>query len=151
MGAGDGRVEHGKDLDRLAQRRAQQLGDVGDGGVDVDMARMQRLAARKGEQVLDQLAAAFRGLVDQFCRLLQGGAIRQPRHQRLGGAGDDGQHVVEVVGDAAGELADGVELLRLMQLALGFAGGGDVVIDQRRAADRARGVAQWPARDDEMT
>ena len=41
------------------------------------------------------------------------------------------------MGDAAGELADGVELLRLLQLALGFARSGDVVIDQRRAADRA--------------
>ena len=71
-------------------------------------------------------------------------------HQRLGGAGDDGEHVVEVMRDAAGELSDRVELLRLLQLALGFARGGDVVVDQRRAADRARGVAQRAAGDHEM-
>ena len=70
--------------------------------------------------------------------------------QRLGGAGDDRQHVVEVVRDAAGELADRVELLRLLQLALGFAGRGDVVIDQRRAGDRACRVAQRPAADHQM-
>ena len=137
MGAADGRVQHGHDLDLLAERRAQQFCDVGDGGVDVDIARMQRLAPRKGEQMLDQFAAAFGRLVDQFRRLLQGRAILQSRHQRLGRAGDDGQHVVEVVGHAAGEFTDGVQPLRLMQLALGFPRGGDVVIDQRGPADCA--------------
>ena len=78
------------------------------------------------------------------------GRSLQARDQRFGGAGDHGEHVVEVVGDAAGQLADGVELLRLQQLALGVAGAGDVVIDQRRAADGARRVTQRPAADDEM-
>ena len=54
------------------------------------------------------------------------------------------------MGDAAGELADGVELLRLLQLALGVAPGGNVVIDQRRAADGAGCVAQRTAGDHEM-
>ena len=100
--------------------------------------------------MLDQFAAAFRGLVDQLGGLLQRRPVGKPGHQRLGGAGDDGQHVVEVVRDAAGELADGIELLRLLQLALGFAGRGDVVIDQRRAVDGARCVTQRPAADHEM-
>ena len=74
----------------------------------------------------------------------------KPRDQRFGGAGDHRQHVVEVVRDAAGELADGVEFLRLQQLVFGFARGGGVVIDQRRAADGARAIAQRPAADHEM-
>ena len=123
------------DLDLLAERRAQQFGDVEHGAVDVDIARLQRLPAGEGQQMLDQFAAAFRGLVDQLGGLLQRRPVGKPGHQRLGGAGDDGQHVVEVVRDAAGELADRIELLRLLQLALGFAGRGDVVIDQRRAVD----------------
>ena len=47
--------------------------------------------------------------------------VLEARDQRFGGAGDHGQHVVEVVRDAAGELADGVQFLRLQQLVLGFA------------------------------
>ena len=58
-------VQHGLDLDLLAERRAQQFRDVGDRGVDVDIARLQRLPACEGEQMLDQLGAAFGGIVDQ--------------------------------------------------------------------------------------
>ena len=44
------------------------------------------------------------------------GAPRQVRPpEQVGGGADDGQQVVEVVGDAAGELADGLHLLRLPQ------------------------------------
>ena len=138
------------DLDLLAERRPKQFCDVEHGGIDVDIARLQRLAAGKGEQMLDQLAAAFRRLIDQFGRLLQLRLMRKARDQRFGGAGDHRQHVVEVVRDAAGELADGVEFLRLLQLVLGFARGGGVVIDQRGAADGARAIAQRPAADHEM-
>ena len=65
MAGRDVGIEHGLDLDLLAQRRPQQLGDIGDGGVDVDIARLQRLAPREGEQMLDQFAAALGRLVDQ--------------------------------------------------------------------------------------
>ena len=64
-------LEDRVDLDLLAERRPKQFCDVEHGGVDVDIARLQRLAAGEGEQMLDQLAAAFRRLVDQFGRLLQ--------------------------------------------------------------------------------
>ena len=111
---------------------------------------MQRLPPGKSEQMLDQFGAALRRLVDQGRGLLQRRLVGKSRHQRFGGAGDDGEHVVEIMGDAAGEFSDRVELLRLLQLALGFARGRDVVIDQRRAADRARGVAQRAAADHEM-
>ena len=46
--------------------------------------------------------------------------------QELGAAQDDGQQVVEVVGDAARQLADGVHLLRLPELLLERAPLGDV-------------------------
>ena len=138
------------DLDLLAERRPQQFGDVEHGAVDVDIARLQRLPAGEGEQMLDQLAAALRRLVDHLGGFLQRRPVLQARDQRFRGAGDHGQHVVEVVRDAAGQLADGVELLRLLQLALGLAPLRNVVIDQRRTADRAVGVAQRPAADDEI-
>jgi hypothetical protein len=44
---------------------------------------------------------------------------RQPALGQVQRADDDGQHVVEVVGDAAGELADGLHLLELAHLGLG--------------------------------
>ena len=60
--------EDGLDLDLLAERRTQQFRDVEHRGVDVDIARLQRLPAGEGEQMLDQLGAAFGGLVDQARR-----------------------------------------------------------------------------------
>ena len=65
------------DLDLLAERRAQQFGDIEHGAVDVDIARLQRLAAGEGEQMLDQLAAAFRRLVDHLGGLLQRRPVAQ--------------------------------------------------------------------------
>jgi len=49
--------------------------------------------------------------------------------------------------DAAGELADGVELLRLLQEPLGLMRIGNVVIDYRSAANAAVGIAQRPTAD----
>ena len=54
MGGGHLRVQHRLDLDLLAERRPQQFGDIRDRRVDVDVARMQRLAPGKGKQMLDQ-------------------------------------------------------------------------------------------------
>ena len=66
-----------------------------------------------------QLGAAIRGLADQpgdrgKLRLVGNGV-----GQDIDRAGDDGEHVVEVVRDAAGELADRLHLLRLPQLLFG--------------------------------
>ena len=47
-----------------------------------------------------------------------GSPVAEPVEGELAVAADRGQQVVEVVGDAAGELADGLHLLRLAQLAL---------------------------------
>ena len=113
-------------------------------------ARLQRLLAREGQEVLDQLGAARGGIVDQARGALQLGLPLQARHQSLGIARDHGQHVVEVVRDTAGQLADRVELLRLIQLPLGVARGGGVVIDQHRAGDVALPVAHRPAADHQM-
>ena len=136
------RRQDGLDLDLLAERRPQQLGDVEHRAVDVDIARLQRLLAGKCQQMLDQFGAALGRIVDQFGDALVFRLVGKARDQRFGGAGDDREHVVEIMRDAAGEFADRVELLGLLQLALGFARLRDVVVDQRRAADRAGAVTQ---------
>ena len=48
--------------------------------------------------------------------ICRGGGIVLALQQRQREALDDGQDVVEVVGDAAGELPDGLHLLRVAQL-----------------------------------
>ncbi len=76
----------------------------------------------------------------------------QPALHQVEIADDDRQHVVEVVGDAAGQLADGVHFLHLQQLAFGldatggllaqiFVGPAKVGIGLAKGAVGARGVA----------
>ncbi len=54
--------------------------------------------------------------------------------QQLQRAHDDGQHIVEIVGDPAGQLTDRLHLLRLAQLFLEAALFGDVDADTGAAA-----------------
>ena len=86
--------------------------------VHVEDARFQGLLAGKGQHPLHELSAPLGRLVDllDHRRDLRIGCDTgrgQLRH-----ADDDGQDVVEVVGDPAGQLADGLHLLRLAQLLL---------------------------------
>ncbi len=53
-------------------------------------------------------------------RLARGSASPIRRLSRSSEAHDDGQHVVEIVGDAAGQLAHGFHLLGLPQRLLGM-------------------------------
>ena len=66
------------------------------------------------------------------------GSIGDGFFQDADGAGDHGQDIVEVVRDAARELADRIHLLRMPQL--GFRGllFGQVAADEEVAADRLR-------------
>ncbi len=96
------RIQMGLDLDLLAERRPQQFRDIENGAVDVDVARLQCLPAGKGEQMLDQFGAAIGGIVDQGRHVQQIRAVGKAGHQRFGGAGDDREHVVEIVRHAAG-------------------------------------------------
>jgi hypothetical protein len=77
---------------------------------------VQELAAAEGQELADQDLGPLAGLAD----LGEVGRIGPPGGQVLdqqgGVAVDDLQQVVEVVGDAAGELADGLELARLQRL-----------------------------------
>ena len=52
-------------------------------------------------------------------------ALRHPAFHQLQAAHDGGEHVVEVVRDAAGELADRLQLVRLVQRRLGLLAFGD--------------------------
>ena len=102
------------------------------------------LAAAEGEDAPDQVLRARGGLANLFqaVPLVRRFARLQPG--QLDVAEDRLQQVVEVVGDAAGQRADGLHLLRLAQLVfqaapLGFAplSLGEVMDDARHAGGRA--------------
>ncbi|MFK4673424.1 hypothetical protein ABIF37_005827 [Bradyrhizobium diazoefficiens] len=104
--------------------------------IDVDLARLERLLAGEGEQVLGQLRAALGGVVDQLGDGGELGTIGDRIRQNTDRAGDDGQHVVEVVGDAAGQLADRIHLLDLPELGFGGLLLGEVAADEEMAPHR---------------
>ena len=71
----------------------------------------------------------------------------------LGGAFDDGEDIVEVVGDARGERAQGVHLLAVQQLAVGdlqFLGAlGDFLLDFGVAAEQLAVAIKGQAGEEE--
>ena len=95
--------------------------------------RPQRLPPREGQKLADQAGGPVGVLLDVH-DVLEGRVARPVvGEQEVGEADDRGQHVVEVVRDAAGELADRLHLLALRELLLERALLGDVEgIDDRR-------------------
>ena len=107
---------HEVELDLLADQPPQQHGEIGQGVAEIEHLRPQRLAAREREQLPHQRRGAGRVLLDLHDVLERriGRLVRV--QQEVVRHHDGGQHVVEVVRDAAGELADHVHLLRLVDL-----------------------------------
>ena len=96
------------DLQGLAQGAEQQLFHMARQLQHVDRSGAQRLPAREGQQPVGQVGPAFRGADDG---LRQGVVAPFPVGKQLGIAADDGEDVVEIMGHAAGQLADGIHLL----------------------------------------
>ena len=101
------------EADRLAQAALQQLGQRADQRIDCGRPGLQWLAAGEGQQALGQRGGALRRAMRrvQIARqvVVASGCRAQTDHVQR--ADDAGQHVVEVVGDTAGELADCIHLL----------------------------------------
>ncbi|MNY20891.1 hypothetical protein D3C86_1544040 [compost metagenome] len=78
---------------------------------------VQRLTAGKRQQAVSQARRAVgrsHPQVDQAVQVF-GSPPGQASTQQFQAADDAGQHVVEIMGDAAGELADGFHFLQLAQ------------------------------------
>ena len=118
-------------LDGLAEQALQQVRhfrhDVG----QLQHLRPQRLLAREGEQLASQARGAVGVRLDLLDVVIIAVAGRVPHQHQVAVADDRGQDVVEVVGDAAGELADHLHLRRLSDLALelGFLA---IVLEQQK-------------------
>ena len=110
------------DRDRRAHGAADQLLHAGDQPVDVGRLGVERLPAREGQQPVGQRRGPLGRALgrDDVAVEVAEPALRDPRLQQLQAAGDAGQQVVEVVRQAAGELADRLHLLRLAQRLLGL-------------------------------
>ena len=109
---------HQIELDLLADQAAQQHGEIGQRVAEIEHLRPQGLAARERQQLPHQRRRAGRVLLDLHDVLERriGRLVRV--QQEVVRHHDGGQHVVEIVRDAAGELADHVHLLRLVDLVL---------------------------------
>src|SRR4051794_982622 len=116
--------EHG-DRHVVADQAIEHRQQPGRDLVEVERDRVHHLLAREREQLARELRGALGRPLDlaQFVRARAGAdaALREPAV-----AADHGQQVVEVMRDAARELADRLHLLRLAQLLLERAPPGDV-------------------------
>ena len=101
------------DLDLFAHEATQENLEVGQDIAELQDLRAQRLAAREGEQLSHQTRSAVGVLLDLHDVLE--GRIGWPviGEQQIRISDDGGEHVVEVMRDAARELADGLHLLGL--------------------------------------
>jgi hypothetical protein len=140
------------ELHRLAERGCQECGKVAKQPIDIQQFRFERLAARKCQQVAGQNCGAVgadQRHVDGAAQSLSGAVL--PVIDNPFGvieiADDDRQKIIEVVRHAAGELADRVHLLRLIELLarrlqtlLCFAPLGGVAGDLGQAEQFAVGI-----------
>ena len=108
----------------LADQPLEQHAEIVDRLAQVEHLRAQRLLAREGQELPHQRRGAVGVLLDLDDVLERRIGRLVGVEQEVGRHHDGGQHVVEVVRDAAGELADQFHLLLLLHAAFQRALGG---------------------------
>ena len=108
------------DADALAERAVEQVGHAADQLAAVDALGQQRLGPGEGQQAAGQRGGAGRALhrIVEVHHDLAARAV-EAAQGKVDAADDHRQHIVEVVGDAAGQLADRLHLLDLAKLGFG--------------------------------
>ena len=101
------------DLDVLADEAPQQAAGLAEHLAQIQDRGLHDLLSAEGEKLCGQRRGAVGRLADPGEVALLRGVRRQAGRHELGVVVDRGEDVVEVVGDPAGQLADGLELLRL--------------------------------------
>src|SRR6478752_4668912 len=120
------RAEDRLEPDVLADQASQQAVHPLDDVTQVDVVGLERLAPAERKQLAGQVACPDRGVADGGHLLPAGVASVELALQQVAVADHRRHQVVEVVRDAAGELADGLHLLRLAQLLLELMAAADV-------------------------
>ena len=125
--------ENGFDFDIAADYFFEKVESFGDALVQVDIARLENLAASKSQELARECGGAFGLLMDFLEMAAEASAFLGLFHADIGPAHDGADHVVEVVRDSTGELADGFELLRLQELLFKGQAFRDILDDDFRA------------------
>ncbi len=103
--------------DVVGQAAAQELADILDHAAEIDRWVMNGVfvLAADGQETSRELGAGFRRIQDGIHVRRDGMIGRELSANRAGATTDDGQDVVEVVGDAASEPGDPLQLVRLKE------------------------------------
>ena len=124
------RRRHEGQVDVLSDQPLEEIRRVLDQLVQVEHLRLEHLLAAEREQLVRERRRAGRGLVDEVELAPQRVARRHPSEGELAPAADHGQQVVEIVRDAARQLADALHPLGVEQLQLELLSAGDVLHDR---------------------
>ncbi|MNY47610.1 hypothetical protein D3C86_1828930 [compost metagenome] len=111
----------------------QQFFEGADVFIDVHRPRIERLLTGEGEQAMGQRGGAH-GRVQRRVGIelnLVGARVGDTFLDQFQASDDAGQQVVEVMGDAAGQLAQRVHFLHLQQLGFGTHTLGDFTFQLR--------------------
>ena len=108
--------------------------------VQIDHARLQRLLSREGQQAAHEIGAAIGGAQRDVGRLAGACICAGPFGQHVQIADNDGQKVVEVVGDATGELPNAFHLLGLRQMTLRHPAIGHILANGDNAGRARRAI-----------
>jgi hypothetical protein len=136
------RVELRAHLDILAEQAQHHL-VVGDDSVEAEDDRAGDLLAAEQEQLAGEAGGAFGGVFDVEQAFGERGGALLSRHgfhaaeQEFTLAEDDGEEIVEVVGNAAGQPPDGLHLLGVAKLCFELLLLAAVGEGQHGAAERA--------------
>ena len=97
-------------LYQLAQGPTQKLGEIGNERANVGRLGIERLAAAKCEQLGGQLGSVLRGVPRVFQNLALTRVLKTAfEHFEI--SGNHCQQIIEVVGDAPGQLTNSLHLL----------------------------------------
>ena len=128
------RLEVRVQRDVLPDDARQHLRDVADDRVELEEPRLHGLLPAERQQLPGQRRGAIPRVHDLREVGARGVILGERLSDELGAREDDREDVVEVVGDAARELTDRLELLGLAQLFLELARLGDIHADRELAA-----------------
>ena len=118
--AGLGRQLH-DDLDRRSEQRGEHVAQRLHALADVEHFGLQGLAPREGQQLRGQLGGARDRVRDRSDVALPPLLAQLRPVQQVDRGADHGQEIVEVVRDAAGELAQRLQPLAVLERLLGLA------------------------------
>ena len=124
-------VDADRKLDRFGEGVAGDGGDLAHQAAELDWDPLALGAAGEGQELADQIGAAARVRLQDREHPLA--LLRPVAAQQLDRQQDRRQHVVEVVGDAAGQRADALEPLGPQELGLQALALGDVDADVEHA------------------